>query len=239
MALIKESDIKKLQEKKDAAQTAIKATKDAFDKSFTELESESAKLANDLAEQRDENPNTLESLNSLIKDFEAKLLIPGKVRQEIDPTGISSWGETVYEIIDNDFVNDNEDSWTEIRAARDKSLKESLDDAGTAITIKFKDLVEAISDEKDGETFDKGYNALKSSYEAATKATVEFEIAKIVKENAEELLTKFIKDEVDNSDLVIRFEKEKEERKEAIADSFKRADRQKIFIKRRPWRFSG
>ena len=213
MALITEKDIESLQEKKSAGETHISETKEAFDKADNELSEVLDKLKTELVEVRGENPNTLESLNSLIKDFEAKLLIPGKVRQEIDPTGISSWGGTVYEIIDNDFVNDNEDDWTATRTARDKSLKELLDEADNDIGIKVKDIVKAISDEEDGEKFDKGYNSIKSSYEAAVKATTEHELAKIVKENAEELLTKFIKDKVDNSPLVKLLEEQRAIRK--------------------------
>ncbi len=230
MALIKEEDIKDLQNKKADAETTIRATKDAFDKASNDVSAASDEVKSKLDEQRGENPNSLESLNSLVKDFEAKLLIPGEIRRKFDPTGISLWGELVYELVDVDFVEANEDDWTTIRAARDQGLKQESDKQDQDLEIKLKGFIDNISSEEDKARLDKAFEVLRDVYMSAFKATVELENNKIVKEKVEELLTKFIK-EIDNSDLVIRFNKEKEERKEAIADSFKRADRQKALLK--------
>ncbi len=230
MALITEEDIKALKNKKADAETTIKATNDAFDKANNELNKAIDRAKDAVAEQRDENPNNLDSLNSLIADLEAKLKIPGEVNKEVDPTSISIWGELVYEIVDMDFVEANEDAWTETRSIRDALMRQRSDDAQDVIEAKYDDFSDGISDEEDRAKFAKAFDVVKESYEASFKATVEVMMATSPKEKTYEILTKWIVDEVDNSDLVIRFNKEKEERKEAIADSFKRADRQKALL---------
>lgn len=231
MALITEEDIKGLQNKKADAETTIRATKDAFDKANNELSTAADAAKTVVNAQRDENPNNLDSLNSLIADIEAKLKIPEDANKQVDPTSISIWGELVYEIVDMDFVKANEDAWTVTRSTRDALIKQKSDDADSAIEAKFKGFADGISDTEDSARFDKAFTVIKESYNYFFKATVEVMLATSPKEKSEEILTKWIVDEVDNSDLVIRFNKEKEERKEAIADSFKRADRQKALLK--------
>ncbi len=230
MALIKEEDIKELQNKKADAETTIKATKDAFDKAENELSTSIDEVKKAIDENRDANSNNLDALNSLIADFEATLKIPEDVNKQVDPTGISIWGETVYELVDIDFVKANENDWQDKRAIRDALLKQKSDDANDAIYSKFVEFRDDISDEAEKEAFAKAHDNLQERYTSAYKSSVEIMLARFPKEKSEELLTKFI-EEIDNSDLVTRFNKEKEERKEAIADSFKRADRQKALLK--------
>jgi len=231
MALIKESDIKELQNKKADAETTIRATSDAYDKSVRELDNSKGMLADAIAEQKTENPNHLESLDVLIADHEERLKLPQAVMQEFDPTGMSVWGELVYEIIDMDFVKENEEKWRTTRAARDQALKDRSDIKEALISKKVDDISDNIADPTDKEKFEKAGSVLSDSYMRVFKSTQEVLLATGPKEKSSELLGKWIIDEIDNSDLVIRFQKEKDERKEAIADSFKRADRQKALLR--------
>lgn len=213
MALITEKDVQSLQDKKSDAETTIRATRDAYDRATNELQTVSDTIAATVTEQRGRNPNNLEALNSLIVEFESKLEIPKAISKEFDPTGISSWGDSVYEIIDMDFVESNEDDWTTIRAQRDQELKDRSDAFDAAQRARQKQIVEGISDEAEKDQFEKAFQKLEEVYTGAFKATQELELARSPKEKTDEILTKWIVDEVDNSPLVKLFEEQRAIRK--------------------------
>jgi len=213
MALITEKDVQSLQNKKSDAETTIKATRDAYDKASNELKNVSDAKDETITEQRGLNPNNLEALNSLIVEFESKLEIPKSVFKEFDPTGITQWGELVYEIIDVDFVESNEDEWDTKRAQRDKELKQRSDGFDEAQRARQKEIVEGISDADEKSAFEKSFEKLEEVYTAAFKATEEEILATSPKLKTDEILTKWIVDEVDNSPIIKLLEEQRAIRK--------------------------
>lgn len=233
MALVKQRDIESLQQTKKELETLLDATSTAYTKSKSDYEAAKADLDTSIATGKTNAGPNSSSVDKLVEAYNVKLSLPArKISEHLVGDMRYAWGgEQLFELTDQNYVDINEDNWTAARAEFDRELKSEVEKADADAETEFNSLLAAISDRDQSSIFEDVNSDLKRAYEALFKAANEVAISSHVSDFTAPIANKWIVDNVDNNELLKRFNEEKEERKEAVRESFARQNRKNSILR--------
>jgi len=233
MALVKPEDIKSLNEKKEHLTSILESTSVDNAKTLKGI-TESLDLL-EVSKQTaiDNNPANENSIKDLIDILNKKLSVPATAKSTY-LTGDNKYafgGDDLFEVIDTTYQEANEDNWTVTRASYDQYIAQQNEQIGTEAETAHETALGSITSELEQEAFNDSFADLNAAFEAATKETAQRTVSQHRYEFTDKLANDYITNNIDNSELLIRFEKEKAEREEAIRDSFKRQNKKPSLLK--------
>ncbi len=227
MALVKKSDIEDLQRLKNEINSVLEGFKLEAEVSSLKFSSSEAELIEVISDGI-----TLTGANS--SDFEELVNIlngnKGLISQTfteilVGENKYAFGGDQVFELTDLDYAEAKEDEWTDARAQFDSAVKQRRRDIDDAAEARFNTLHGAILDTTEKDHFQQAYQDLKTAFENYSKEDFENVILKSQNELMTPIANDFIINNIDNNDLLNRYNEEKAERKEAVEDSFVKQNR--------------
>jgi hypothetical protein len=233
MALVKKSDIESLQRKKDDIDKVLEQFQidvEASSLKFSDSEAELIKVISDGITSTGANSSGFEELVN-ISNGRKGLVSQVSTEILVGDNKYAYGGEQIFEITDPEYVEAKEDDWVDTRVTFDSVLKQRIKDIDDAAEARFNTLYGAISDLTEKDNFNDAYKDLKAAFEDYSKIDFDKVISKDVIELMTPIANDWITNNIDNSELLKRYNEEKAERKEAIEDSFVKQDRKGGILK--------
>ena len=233
MTLVKQSDINDLQNKKAALDALLEDTLRAYDKSKNDYTSDKAALDASIATGKTSAGPNSSSVDEIVEILNGKNSLVSQRISEIyvGDMKYAVGGDNIFEITDPNYAAIHEDNWDAARAEFDSGLRSKTEDIDADAERKFSTLRDAILDISQRDMFEVVYKDIKKSYEAFAKSLFEIAISDHVNTFTITIANKWIVDNIDNNELLKRFNEEKEERKEAVRESFARQNRKNSILR--------
>ncbi len=233
MALVKKSDIADLQRLKDEIDEALEKFQIDVSTSSSKFSSSEAELITVISDGITLTGANSSGFEELVNILNGRKGLISQVSTEIlvGENKYAFGGEQIFELTDPDYVEAKEDDWTDARATFDSTVKQRQKDIDDAAEARYNTLHGAISDLAEKDNFEQAYNDLKTAIDRYSKDDFDKVISKDVVELMTPIANDWITNNIDNSDLINRYNEEKAERKEAIEDSFVKQDRKGGILK--------
>jgi hypothetical protein len=233
MALVKPQDVADLNEKKEHLTNVLGAVSEENTKTSLEIADALDSLELSKQDAISDNLSNENSIKNLIDILNKKLSVPATAKSTylIGDNKYTFGGEALFEIIDNSFLEANEDNWTVAGESYDQYVAQQNEQIDSEAEAAYQTAYGSISSELEQEAFAKSFDNIKASFADTAKKTNERTISENRYEFTNKLANDYITNNIDNSELLIRFEKEKAEREEVIEESFKRVNRKASILK--------